>query len=259
MPRLPELGRGSGRQGAELVPATADYTAIRAELERAAADRAASLAALTQDAEARPAAGHPQAEPVAPRLAHGRIRIPLRVAVRTLHLVVCALGALLALGVGLVAVGSILGTWGLVPVLTGSMRPGIQPGDVVLVTPEPVAAVKPGQILVFQPPGLGGVSVVHRVISVTDQGGRPVIRTKGDANNVPDAWKAKLGGPKAWRVRAVIPKLGYLAVAEKHSMFLLALKLALIAGGLAVGFSAIWRHRPDGDSDEQSSESVATC
>lgn len=175
------------------------------------------------------------------------------------RLVVAGIGALVPLAVGLVIVGAVLGTWGFVPVLTGSMRPGIQPGDLVLVAPEPVSAVEPGQILVIQPPGLGGASVVHRVISVTEQGGHPVIRTKGDANNVADAWKARLGGPKAWRVRAVIPKLGYLAVAEQNRVFRLVLKLALAAAGLALGLSAIRRHEPERTGDEQASESVPTC
>lgn len=137
-------------------------------------------------------------------------------------------------------VGSVFGTWGLVPVLTGSMRPGIRPGDLVLVVPEPVRDVKVGQILDFQPPGEGGASVTHRVISVRFGAGGPVIRTKGDANNVADSWHAQLPGATAWRVRAVIPKLGYLAVAEHNPTGRLAVEMALMVAAMGLGLSVIW-------------------
>jgi signal peptidase I len=223
---------------------------------RLAAARADADLALAALESASPAAASPTAQAAAvkaggdPSLQRGRRPVrPLRIAG-------VFVTTLLAVVVGLVAAGNLLRTWGLLPVLTGSMRPGIQPGDLVLVTPEPTADVKPGQILAFQPPGLGGTTVVHRVISVAAAGGAPVIRTKGDANNVPDAWKARLNGTTAWRVRAVIPKFGYLAVAEQNPLFRLILKIGLIAGGLGVALGAIWRHQRDEDSDEQASESL---
>ena len=153
--------------------------------------------------------------------------------------------ATVVLLVGLTAVGSLTGRWGLVPVLTGSMRPGIQPGDLVLVTPEPVTEVRPGQVLLFRPPG-NTAAVVHRVVSVSDAGGVPAIQTKGDANNVADPWKARLDGPRAFRVRAVLPHLGYLAVAEHHPGLRLALELGLVAGGVGVGLAVIWRRPEEG-------------
>ena len=157
-----------------------------------------------------------------------------------------AAGALLAaaaLLVALTVLGSLTGRWGFEPVLTGSMRPGIQPGDLVLVTPEPLTAVRSGQVLLFRPPG-NGAPVVHRVVSVSLAGGVPAIRTKGDANNVADPWKARLDGSRAWRVRAVVPHLGYLSVAEHHPGFRLLLELGLVGAGVAVGLAGIWG-RPD--------------
>lgn len=151
--------------------------------------------------------------------------------------------AVIALLVSLTVLGSVTGRWGLEPVLTGSMRPGIQPGDLVLVTPEPVGAVRPGQVVLFKPPG-NGEPVVHRVVSVDELGGVPAIHTKGDANNVADPWNARLDGSRAWRVSAVIPRLGYLAVAEHHPAVRRALTLALLAAGVATGLAVIWR-RPD--------------
>lgn len=164
----------------------------------------------------------------------------------------------LALGLGLSVAGTLSGRWGLVPVLTGSMRPGIQPGDVVLVSPEALSAVRPGQVIDFQPPGEGGASVVHRVVSVTRGPAGTVIRTKGDANDVADPWKARLGGKSAWRVRAVIPKLGYLAVAEHQPYVRLSVEAALALGGLGLGLSAIWGRRSKERGDGPLAEGLAS-
>lgn len=166
--------------------------------------------------------------------------------------------AAVTLTVALTVAGALLRTWGLVPVLTGSMRPGIQPGDLVLVTPEPVGAVRPGQVLDFQPPGEGGATVVHRVVSVTPGADGPVIRTKGDANNVADSWKARLGGTRAWRVRAVIPKLGYLSVAEHNPTTRLGVEAVLLAGGIAMALSVIWRRYDEEERRERIPAGVAS-
>lgn len=158
--------------------------------------------------------------------------------------------AVVTVAVALIAAGTVFGTWGLEPVLTGSMRPGVQPGDLVLLVPEPVASVRVGQVLDFQPPGEGGASVVHRVVAVTPGRGGPVIRTKGDANNVADSWKARLSGPRAWRVRGVIPKLGYVSVAEHNPTARLVIEGALIGGGLVMALAAVWGRTEVDDDDE---------
>ena len=165
--------------------------------------------------------------------------------------------AVVGVVVALTVVGTLTGRWGLVPVLTGSMRPGIEPGDLVLVTPEPFAAVRVGQILDFQPPGEGGATVVHRIVSATRRPTGPVIRTKGDANNVADPWKAQLGGTTAWRVRAVIPKLGYLSVAEHNPNVRLAVEASLFLGGVMTGLGAIWRRTDEESGSERVPAGVA--
>lgn len=151
----------------------------------------------------------------------------------------------------LVIAGALTGRWGFVPVLTGSMRPGIQPGDLVLVTPEPVSAVRAGQIIDFQPPGQGGIQVAHRVVSVSFGPGGAHIRTKGDANQVEDPWRSVLSGPTAWRVRMVLPRLGYLAVAEQNASLRLVVELALIGGGIASALGVIWRRPDEADAPQE--------
>ncbi|MHB1486706.1 MAG: signal peptidase I [Acidimicrobiales bacterium] len=119
------------------------------------------------------------------------------------------------LTVGFIAVGSVVvagavsGHWKLDTIRSGSMRPSLPLGSEVIATPESLSAVKPGQVLVFRPPGLGGEAVAHRVTTVDHARGATTITTKGDANPVPDQWRAVLGGTQAWQVRRDIPDLGY--------------------------------------------------
>jgi signal peptidase I len=102
-----------------------------------------------------------------------------------------------------------LGLYRPVTVLSGSMRPTFSPGDMVIVTPEPVGAVRVGQVISYQvPSGIHQVET-HRIIKIIQGGAHPVIQTQGDANNWPDPWTAKLEGNTAWRMRTVIPHLGY--------------------------------------------------
>ncbi len=74
----------------------------------------------------------------------------------------------------------------LMAVRTGSMRPGIQPGDAVIGISPTLVAPAVGDIIVAAPKQ-GGVNIppiAHRIIS-QDQAG---WHTKGDFNNYDDSW-----------------------------------------------------------------------
>ena len=102
-----------------------------------------------------------------------------------------------------------LGLYRPVTVLSGSMRPTFSPGDMVIVVPEPVSAVRVGQVISYQVPvGIHQVET-HRVVSILQGGPHPTVQTQGDANNYHDPWTAKLEGNTAWRMVAVVPHLGY--------------------------------------------------
>jgi signal peptidase len=95
--------------------------------------------------------------------------------------------------------------------LTGSMSPGIDPGDVIVVTPLPISQVHAGMVISYHIPIDDHRLVSHRVLSVeTSPDGAVTVQTKGDANDAPDPWKATLQGDTAWQVSAVIPHLGTL-------------------------------------------------
>ena len=126
--------------------------------------------------------------------------------------------------------------------LTGSMSPVIDPGDVVVVTPVATAEVTKGMVITYHIP-IGDHSLItHRVISVqhsTD--GTITVNTKGDANKAADPWNATLQGDTAYQVRGVVPAIGNLIRVLRTpgvTDVLLYGAPALLAGWLLL---SIWR------------------
>ena len=104
---------------------------------------------------------------------------------------------------------------GVVPfiVLSDSMSPEIQSGDLIVCRQQDATSVREGDVISFFDPEGNGVSVVsHRVTAITtDDSGQPVFTTKGDANNVEDSAPVtadKLVGVYQFR----IPGLGNVAM-----------------------------------------------
>jgi signal peptidase I len=131
--------------------------------------------------------------------------------------------------------------------LTGSMSPVIDPGDVTIVTPLPVDDVAVGMIIAYHIPIDDHRVVSHRVVGVTQTpDGSVTVRTKGDANAAADPWEARLQGDTAYQVRAVIPQLGSVIRVLRTpfvSQALLYGAPALLAGWLLL---SIWRPAPTG-------------
>lgn len=72
-------------------------------------------------------------------------------------------------------------------VLTDSMYPTIESGDLIICHTEDPNNIKEGDIIAFfDPAGNGQTVVTHTVTKVTEQDGEVAFRTKGDANNVED-------------------------------------------------------------------------
>jgi len=92
--------------------------------------------------------------------------------------------------------------------LTGSMAPGINPGDVTVAVQESTSALAVGQIISYQIPVDDHRVVSHRVVKVTRTAGGAVVQTKGDHNASADPWTAVITESQVWTVRAVVPHLG---------------------------------------------------
>lgn len=130
------------------------------------------------------------------------------------------------------------------PVLSGSMRPGVQPGDLAVVRPVSVSDVHVGDVISYLPPHQAR-PVLHRIFDNSPEG----IITKGDANRVADPWgRVKLPGTRVDRLVTVIPKVGFL-------LDIRSLLLAILGGiflvAVVVGAWATIRPRRRGRLDEK--------
>ena len=128
--------------------------------------------------------------------------------------------------------------------LTGSMSPGIVPGDVIVDTPEQPADISVGQIITYQIPVDDHRVESHRVVWVHhNKDGSTLFRTKGDANNGADPWTAKAQGTTVWRVRGVVPAAGAVIRFLRLPIVSLLLTRVLPFVILACLLVSIWRPR----------------
>ena len=155
---------------------------------------------------------HPPAEPGAPPVP-AQASPSLSPVPRLLHRLARGLGNVLLLVVVLAFAGLAVGPHVLgyrtMTMLTGSMAPVINPGDVTVAVQEPTADLAVGQIISYQIPVDDHRVVSHRVVRVTHgAGGTVTVQTKGDHNAAADPWTATVSDSRVWTVRAVVPHLG---------------------------------------------------
>ncbi len=184
---------------------------------------------------------------VAPRVAPKRVAIQVQPVVRR-SLPRRMLGwlantlLLLCLAVFLlVAVGPHIFGYRTATMLTGSMEPGIMPGDVVLTTPEPAADVQVGDVISYHIPIEDRRVETHRVVKVIERGnGTIAVRTQGDNNSNVDPWTATIEGDTVWEVQTVIPKLGSVIRFLRADAFQHGILWVAFGGLLLLGLSLIW-------------------
>jgi signal peptidase I len=167
-----------------------------------------------------------------------------RIARRSVHVLgslalVCA-----ALMLAAMTIGPRLLHYRTATMLTGSMAPGIVPGDVIVDTPERAADIKVGQIITYQIPVDDHRVESHRVIWVHhNHDGSALFRTQGDANDGADPWTAKAEGTTVWRVRGVVPAAGAVIRFLRQPAVSLALTRVLPVVIIACLLVSIWRPR----------------
>ena len=184
----------------------------------------------------------------------GRPRRSPRRGRRALHLVVSLAVTLSTLLVAIIAIGQATGAWRLAPVLSGSMEPNVPKGAMVVAEQVDIHHLRVGDIMLFNAPLDGHPPVVHRIHEIFEIGGEPAFRTKGDANDAPDAWTIHLHARKVWRVAHVIPYAGTL-VGLLHQADLRVLVLVIGIGTMTLtGLFAIWHDTGSRRADEGADE-----
>lgn len=147
-------------------------------------------------------------------------------------------------------------------VLTGSMRPTIDPGSLVVVRPKPVDDIQMGDVVTYQRVSASPEVVTHRVVGLgwTSTGERQFV-TRGDANNAADP------PVRAVQIRGVVayhlPYLGYVNTwvgINRPGWLLKAVAGALILYGLVLVGGGVRdrfrRGRPDETTTDEPSDAA---
>ena len=153
----------------------------------------------------------------------------------------CAIGVVVGL-VGLVTVPRVVGVTPFT-VLTGSMRPAFDPGDVVLSAKWSPVDVRPGDVVTFHDPSRDGELVTHRVESMRREGPTMSFVTRGDANEVSERWSVPLDG-SIGRAVLRVPEVGHVlqwAGTKEGKVALIAVPAFLLVLLELVGLAGIWR------------------
>ena len=135
-------------------------------------------------------------------------------------------------------------------VLSNSMKPHFGAGDLLVVTPEPLRDVRVGQVISIHVPNGDHHVQTHRIVQVVRGGEHPVVRTKGDANDARDQFTARLDGKTAWRVRFVVPKLGWTTVWLRNPLLRLLTVFLAPAAFVLLALRRIWADPDDGEAEE---------
>jgi len=119
--------------------------------------------------------------------------------------------ALLALAIAIVVIPAFYSGTNLT-VLTGSMEPGIKPGDVVVtrgIDSTNDSTLNVGDVIAFLPYPDDPTVVTHRIMGITATDGEISYVTKGDNNNSVDPWGPVEASHVRGKVMYVVPKVGY--------------------------------------------------
>ena len=141
-----------------------------------------------------------------------------------------AVGIALLIGMLLIAVVPALFGWRTTVVVSGSMTPGVRPGDVVVAVPASGAA--PGTVVLVENPAAPGKLLLHRLVAYQSDG-RMIL--KGDANRDRDSTPvppANLRGVAKLRIPGVgLPVFWY----RNHEY------LPTAAALIMIGILLLWR------------------
>lgn len=157
------------------------------------------------------------------------------------------LWAVLGMGIGVLLGVALPNLFGLksLTVLSGSMAPTIEAGDVVVVRPVRPDGLRPADLVTFRHPERQSDLVTHRVRTVRPAGDGVVVVTKGDANNATEEWRVA-GGGTVGLVLYRVPKIGRMLTLVRTPPVRAGLVIVPV-GLLAVGqLVRIWRPLREG-------------
>lgn len=152
----------------------------------------------------------------------------------------------LALGLAFAVVAPRAIGWSSLTVVSGSMAPTIDAGDVVLARPVAPTQARAGDVITFTDPQRRGTLVTHRVMRVRASGTNVEFVTRGDANTASETWAVAADG-RVGRVEVRVPMIGRALVFAGSGTGRVALVAvpALLWGLLSL--RTIWREPVGGE------------
>ena len=115
-------------------------------------------------------------------------------------------------------------------VLSGSMQPTFQTGDVIVTVDTPVSSLQVNDVITYHSPENTKMLVTHRIMKKTFTDHGFVFLTKGDANDMNDSYQVS-SDLVVGRIVCSIPYVGYVAQVS-HSVF--GFLLLVLAPGVVV-------------------------
>lgn len=122
-------------------------------------------------------------------------------------------------------------------ILSGSMTPTFQVGDLVIEHPIPATDVRIGDVVTFRDPDESRRLLTHRVVHYRVHLGRVDVVTRGDANVTVERWSIPSNGTVG-RVEFHIPKAGYVLM---HGGGRLSRVAFLLVPILLLALFELWR------------------
>ena len=160
---------------------------------------------------------------------------------------------LVALAAALVIVPKAMGGMSLT-VLTPSMKPHINPGDVVVtkgIQTSDARDLRIGDVITFLPYPDDPMLVTHRIVAQTVGAKGYSFITQGDNNNIVDTWGPVNDFQIRGKVVYVIPKIGYVRqwLGDSTQWFVVGAAVLLL-GYAAISFTTSFRKPKQEESDE---------
>lgn len=121
-------------------------------------------------------------------------------------------------------------------ILTGSMRPGMPPGSLVVVRPVDPASLRMGDVITFQLKSGQPEVATHRIVGIgTTTTGERVFTTRGDANDANDVApvRAVQVRGKRWYAVPYLGRLNSLVTGEHRAIG------RLVGAGLLGGYALV--------------------
>ncbi len=106
-------------------------------------------------------------------------------------------------------------------IISGSMEPNIDIGDIVIVKEEKNLQV--GDVISYRK---GQSVITHRIVNITEENGEKEYKTKGDNNNTEDS-EIIFNNNIEGKVIRVVPKLGKVALLLKNKIIIIVILIIL--------------------------------